>query len=216
MLARVVTALTLLFTLPILLIRAQAQVNAPLDILFATPVGCHMPCFLGVSLQQTQWQTALEMLRAHEAVGEAGTQWRNGRLYVVWNWVAEPAGERNFAFLVRGNTADWLVIPDTVTLGEARLALGEPQRIVLIMNRTDPPRAAYVLEYPERDMHIYAGFRPCEMSRNAFWQMQANGDTDGSFFIGVGTPDYVRTLPSRRVELDRHIWAKQIQDLCRQ
>ena len=216
MLGRVVIALTLLFALPILLIRAQAQNNTPLDILFTAPVDCHKPCFMGVSLRQTRWQAAIEMLQAHEAVGDVGIEWRSRRPYIVWNWATDAAGEDKFAFLVRDETADWLVIPDHVTLGEARLALGEPQRIMLILNRSDPPRAAYVLEYPERGMHIYAGFRPCEMSRDTFWQMQANGDTTGSFFVGAGMPDYVRAEPNRRMELDRHIWAKQIQDLCRQ
>lgn len=77
-------------------------------------------------------------------------------------------------------------------------------------------RAAYVLEYPEQGIHIYAGFRPCETTRNTFWQMQANGDTTSSFFVGVGRPDYVRAAPNRRIELDQRMWAKQIQDVCRE
>jgi hypothetical protein len=215
MLARAVIILTLLLTLPILLIRAQAQNNTPLDILFTTPPDCHLPCFMGVSLRQTHWQTALQLLRDHQAVGDAGIEWRNNRPYLAWSWLGDSPRAEKFAFLVRDETADWLVIPNRVTLGEARLALGEPARIMLILNRTDPPRAAYVLEYPDRDMHIYAGFRPCEMSRGAFWLMQSNGDTNGSFFVGVGKPDYVRTEPSRQIMLDPRTWAKQIQDFCR-
>lgn len=216
MLARVVIALTLLFALPILLIRAQAQHNAPLEILFRLPEDCRAPCFMGVSLRQTTWQAALNLLQANDAVGEAALEWRSGRLYVVWNWRDDPTGPKNYAFLVRDDTADWLVIPDSLTLGEVRLALGEPGRIMLIVNRTESPRAAYVLEYPEQGIHIYAGFRPCETTRNTFWQMQANGDTTSSFFVGVGRPDYVRAAPNRRIELDQRMWAKQIQDVCRE
>lgn len=108
-----------------------------------------------------------------------------------------------------------LLIPMRVSLGAVRLALGSPERITLTTNGGRRPRAAFVLEYPARALHVYAEFRLCEINPAAFWQMGIGESQAGGFYVGTGRPDYIRVMPNRPVELDPHHWAKELRDFCR-
>ncbi len=215
MLLRAGLVLSLLFTLPILLIRAQPYQHGPLDRFFSPSAGCAAPCFLGIRPRQTDVETALAMLRANDAVGNVIFRaYRDGQA-VFWYWSAYPHSQKPYGFVLNDGVIDWPLIPDDSTLGEVRMVLGEPDRIVLATHQTEPVKAAYVLEYRERDIYIFVGFRPCNITRDEFWRMRANGDLTGSFYMGVGMSDYIPTLYGHTTELDLRSWAKQVEDVCR-
>ena len=213
-LVRLALLLTLAFVLPVLAIRAQMAAAGPLDWLFTSAPNCAAPCFLGVRPQETDIAEAVQRLQANAAVQGVTVDVRNGRPFIAWNWLAETSEDRAFAFTVREDVVDWLILPEQVTLGDVRLALGEPQRITVTANTLYTPRVAYVLEYPSRALHIYAEFRVCEIDQATFWRMRADGDARASFFVGLGHPDYIRVMPYRPVELNPASWATQLRDLC--
>ncbi len=159
MLARWGLGLTLLFVLPVLLIRAQPYDDGGLRAMLWNAPVCAPPCTPGID-----------------------------------------------------NRLD---IPPRVSIGMVRLALGSPERITLTTNGGIRPRAVYVLEYPQRALHVYAEFRLCETDQAAFWQMREGENAAGGFYVGTGRPDYIRVMPNRPVPLDPQRWANEMRDLCR-
>jgi hypothetical protein len=214
MLIRLAALLTLLFSLPIMLIRAQSGAGEPLRVLFSRPADCAAPCLLGVRPRVTAWETARALLAAHPAVETVTVQTRNRRPYLSWTWVDWPQASADYGFTVRDGLIDALTLPPETTLGAVWLALGEPGRITVTTNGDRAPRVAFVLEYPARALHVYAEFRVCEINRAALWRIPADRSAAASFYVGSGPPDYIRVMPYRPVQLDRRAWAGQLQALC--
>ena len=212
MILRFVVGLTLLFLLPMALIMMQPIHDSPLREFLTRPDSCRAPCFLGVRPRSTTIDEAVEMLQSNAAIGH---MWRDERS-LLWHWLADV--NEPYGFHIREDAViDGLLLPGKITLGEVRLALGEPKRITLTANgyRSRSPRVAWVLEYPDRAVHIFAEFRVCQTSQPALWQMQQDATLGNGFLVGIGSPDYIRVMPSRPVELDAHRWAKQLRDMCR-
>jgi hypothetical protein len=209
---RLALGLTLLFVLPMALIRAHPADSYPLGDFLAQPPSCHAPCFLGVRPGSTTLAEAVELLQANTTIAHV---WRDGRS-LRWRWLAGMP--ESYGFRLRHDAViDGLLLPDSTTLGEVRLALGEPKRITLTSNgfRSRSPRVAWILEYPDRDVHIFAEFQVCHTHQAALWQMRQDLTLGSGFLVGVGSPDYIGVMPTRPIELDVHRWAKQLRDLCR-
>ena len=122
-----------------------------------------------------------------------------------------------FGFRVRGDAViEGLLLPDTVTLGEVRLTLGEPARITLTNTgfRSQSPIVAWILEYPDREVHVFAEFQVCQTRQSSLWKMRQRNPANDGFLVGVGSPDYFQVMSSRRIELDMQHWAKQLRDMC--
>lgn len=213
MMLRLALGLTLLFALPIALIRAQPAHEDLLRAFLALPDDCRAPCFLGVRPRSTTLAEATDLLQSNAAIE---TVWRDERS-LWWRWLADA--NQSYGFHVREDAViDGLLLPGEITLGEVRLALGEPKRITLTTNgfQSRSPRVAWVLEYPERGLHVFAEFQVCQINQPALWRMRQDSTLSSGFFVGIGPPDYIRVMPSRPVELDARRWARQLWDLCRQ
>ncbi len=209
-----VALLTLVFILPVFVIRAQPLAAGPLDWLFMSSEDCAAPCFLGVRPHESNITEAVNRLRSHPAVSKVNVNIHNGRSFIAWDW--QTGATENHAFMFTGleDRVEWLVLPQRVTLGELRLVLGDPQRITATTNGSYAPRVAFVLEYPARSLHIFAEFHVCAIDQNTFWQMRPDGNSQASFFLGLGHPDYIRVMPNRPVDLDPSAWANQLRALC--
>jgi hypothetical protein len=214
MLLRAVVGFSLLFFLPILLIRAQTYTATPLELMLSLPDGCESPCFMGVQPWRTDLPTIIALLEAHEAVRNVEIRETRGRLNVIWDWVDFPQWRKNYGFVVDNGTLDWLILPRSITLGEVILALGQPAHAAMTINSSDQRRGAYLLEYPSRAIYIFVGFNACYTDRGRFWRIRADGRLSGSFFVGIGSPDYLVSPAHEWFELDPRIWARQIETTC--
>lgn len=211
MILRLALSLTLLFALPIALIRAQPAHEYPLRDFLASPGGCRTPCFLGVRPRTTTVDEAVELLRSNTAIADV---WHDGQA-LLWRWLADP-GETYGFHVGEDTTIDGLLLPGDITLGELRLALGEPGRITLTTGgyHSRTSHVAWVLEYPQHGVHVFAEFPVCQTTLPALWRLRQDNTLADGFFIGIGPPDYIRVMPSQPVELDRRHWATQLWGLC--
>jgi len=207
---------TLLFALPILLIRAQPYESGYLGTFLIPPDGCRAPCFMGVRPRHTTAEQALAILRANDAVEQVRMEHYYAGQSIVWNWKAAPAQFRRYAFRIgRDNLVSRPVLPSTLTLGEVQLALGQPERVTAAFTNEYLPRAAVVLDYPQHGLHLFIGLYPCQVDQTQFWRIRHESSVFGSFFIGLGDGNYARILPQTLDQLDPSSWAKQLRDFCR-
>lgn len=211
-----IVILTLLFILPILLIRAQPYDGGLVESFLVPPPDCRVPCFMGVRPRHTTLQQALAILRANDEIEQVQVEYYYSGQTIFWRWKDDPSEYRRYAFRVNpDNMVVRPILPATLTLGEVQLALGQPERVTAAFTNEYLPRAAIVLDYPQHGLHLFVGLYPCEIDQREFWRIHHESSAYGSFFIGLGEPNYARILPDTRLELDATAWAKQVRDFCR-
>jgi hypothetical protein len=211
-----VGTLTLLFMLPILLIRAQPYESGHLAAFLIPPEDCPSPCFLGVRPRHTTIEQALVILRANELIEHVQVESYYEGQSIFWRWKDGESDFRRYAFRVnRNHVVERPILPYSLTLGEVHLLLGEPARVSAAMTNEYQPRGALMLDYPAYGLHLFIGLYPCEVNQREFWQTPHESSLYGSFFIGLGEASYARLLPNTRIELDPRAWAKQIREFCR-
>ena len=132
--------LTLLWLLPILLIRAQPYHDSDLRASLAPPDGCSAPCFMGIRPGTTTTAEAIAILENHAwvaqvsapdpdmverpdtgLVGSPVVRWRWSELRPAWI-APEPGGE----LWTVDQHVRFLKISTQFSLGDVRLSLGNP------------------------------------------------------------------------------------------
>lgn len=212
----IVATLTGLLLLPILLISAQPYETGHLGLFLVPPEDCRTPCFMGVRPRHTTAAQAVAMLRANEAIELVQVETYYTGQSIFWRWKEGDAGYRRYGFRVdQNNLIDRPVLPSDTILGDVLLALGEPARVTSALTNEYQSRAAVVLEYPDYGLHLFIGLYPCRIEQADFWRLPYETGMYGTFFLGLGDPSYVRTMPQSRIELDTEAWAKQLRDFCR-
>ncbi len=125
--ARYVPAAFLLFTLTILLIRAQPYDDSALRTFMIPPPGCDAPCWLGVRPGVTHVDEAIRLLEAHEWVRAVR---KNGAFYdLVWSGTQPAWIDTSFSNHFRASAliVESIRLRTHVTVGTVFLTMGRPQ-----------------------------------------------------------------------------------------
>ena len=208
--------LTLLFMLPILLIRAQPYESGDLGRFLTPPPNCDVPCFLGVRPRHTTVAQALEILRANEDIEFVQLENNYTGQSIYWRWKEYPEEYRRYTFEVsEDNIVTRPSLPSTTRLGDLQLILGQPERVTAAVANEYMSRAVFMLEYPSRGLHLFIAFYPCDVNQRDFWQLRQDFGVYGTFFVGLGNARYSRILPDTRLDLDPQTWTSQLRDFCK-
>lgn len=208
--------ITLLLTLPILLIRAQPYDGGHLGMFLGQSEHCRAPCLMGIRPGSTTLAQALAILRANNAIEHVQVEnYYNGQS-VFWRWKEGEPDFRHYAFRTDSdNTVIRPVMPSSITLGEVFLTLGEPAQVTAAISNEYQPRAIVMLAYPQRATYLLVGLDRCDIEQDQFWHMYHESGLYSSFYVGFGEPGFIRIVPHTHVTLDQTAWANQLRDFCR-
>lgn len=122
--------LSLLFMLPLLLIRAQPYDDTELMALLLATEACPMPCFMDIRPGSTRSPEALARLRTHEWAVEVMPIITYSRDLIFFRWADDapiPYQAQQWGRLyLRGEDIDIFEIRSSVAFGRVWLLLGEP------------------------------------------------------------------------------------------
>ncbi|MBZ0299930.1 MAG: hypothetical protein K8J31_09325 [Anaerolineae bacterium] len=207
--------LTLLFAAAIGLIHSRPYDRGELGAVLVPPTGCAAPCFLGVQPYRTTLDNALAILLRNQAVRDVQVQDDYAGQTIYWRWQDDQATAHQYAFWVDRQVVTRPILPEGVTLGDVRVALGEADRVTAAYSNKFTRRVALLFSYPAYGLHIFVDYYPCQLGRAAFWHLRHLERETGGYFIGMGEGDYAQMMPASQVEIDRSAWAKQIHDFCK-
>ena len=145
--------LTLLFLLPVALIRAQPYDDSELRAFLAPPAGCPAPCFMGIRPGEITVEEAIVILEDHEWVASAGENYvslmRAAVDYgvspltatLVWEWSVNKPDWINAdrsSYLVVGNSQIVAITVQTnILLGDVLVTYGIPDHAQLVWSNSD-------------------------------------------------------------------------------
>jgi hypothetical protein len=165
---RLTFTFTLLFTISIALIRAQPYDDSDLRAFLTPPEGCPAPCFMGIRPGVTTVDEAVEILEAHEWVGDVEnnvTLGSNG-IYscpISWNWSdTRPdwlnIDEKSCMWTNTNNIVTSAWVRTNYAIGDFWLAFGRAERSIVVGERESVlPGSYYQGIYLQEDFLVRAG-----------------------------------------------------------
>ena len=163
-LLRVALLLTVIFLLPVLLIRAQPYDDGGLRAFLTPPEDCPAPCFMGIRPGVTTAEEAIAILEEQPWVlWDTESQLSIGPL--IWNWsVQAPSwfdSQDSGVVRVRNEQVTMLGIPMKSSWADLMLALGRPDNYCLRMSAemsSQPQRLGfdYAAWYGDLGLKVYA------------------------------------------------------------
>lgn len=178
-LLKITVPLTILFIIPLLLIRAQPYDDSELRAFLTPPDGCPAPCFMGIRPGVTRMEEAIAILQAHEWVAEVSITSYNrlGIEQVGWRWksdvspLLEPERIPRSGGRLVGDKGivRYMELLTRIRAGEAWLILGRAQNYTTLLQlgpagHPRPPKSITVIY---SDIIFIAG-TACPYPRN-FW-----------------------------------------------
>jgi hypothetical protein len=121
---RLALRLSLLFMLPILIIRAQAYNDHGLRSLLASPADCESPCFLGVQPAITTQEEAIQRFKAVEHINYVVGPFRDAHTTILWRDTQNPYSG---SLRIEDNIVTEITIQG-FRLQDVWLLLGEPNQ----------------------------------------------------------------------------------------
>ena len=167
--------LTLLFLLPVALIRAQPYDDSELRAFLVPPEGCPAPCFMGIRPGVTTTEEAIVILEGHEWVASVGEDYVKlmrevseeelppllGSIDWVWNGSQPTWIDSSYKPLLSDGdrVVSAVTIETHIPMGEVLLSYGIPDNTRLVWIRSDwfGRQFHYEVWYPAKCIFIRAG-----------------------------------------------------------
>ena len=152
-LTRWTVLLTLLFVLPVALIRAQPYNDSDLRAFLTPPAGCPAPCFMGIRTGVTTADEAVAILESHEWIRATQEYYEEivlTDLVLEWKpsspgWL-DKAGNGRLGF--EQGVVESIVIATRLGLGDVLLILGNPDNEQVVSYQDGATRIlAYITSY---------------------------------------------------------------------
>ena len=152
--------LTVLWMIPILLIRPQPYDTSQAQALLEPPPGCPTPCFMGIRPGTTNLETALKLLKEHEWVQQVAmeryeleSRGLRGSGTLAWEWTADHhpqidsayPGKLNYTQTLGGTVVNSINIHTHLRPVEVAVWVGSPDAARI--NQFSDNQISYLLTY---------------------------------------------------------------------
>jgi len=205
--------LIVLFTIPLLLIRAQPYDDANLRAFLTPPDGCPAPCFMGIQPGVTTVRAGGDRLKTNPSI--ASIQAVSFQLYDV-----QFAGDRG---AVPTAKVYLLATPDVrvervnlfdtgIPLSRILLAFGRPSRM-MVYTTIRYNIITFVAFYPEYQLHALVDVPLCSIEQAMLWSARRDVSLGiGPWRADAEQPDYY--LFATEIQVDR--WAYTLRNIRRE
>jgi hypothetical protein len=177
---KVIFALCILFTIPILLIHAQSYDDSELGQFLMPPDDCPAPCFMGIRPGETMMEEAIAILQANEWVDEVSKTAYNrlGMQRIEWRWRGgispllepDPIPRSGGRLIADEGVIQYMEFLTRIRAGEAWLMLGKAQNYTSLLQLGGPiggPKPPKPISAIYSNM-VFIAWTDCPYQRN-FW-----------------------------------------------
>ncbi len=188
---KIALLLTVLWLVPVLLIRAQPYDDGGLWAFLTPPEGCLAPCFMGIRPGVTTVDEAIAILEGHEWVDKVTVEDQGG-FHLFWTWSGQQphfirtSSTGRIRRILFQDVVELISIDTRITIGELYLTLGLPDKVSIqkleeISIQVLPYRTLYA-EYSELSLGILTIWG-CPVVNHIFWRNLSSLFWDTSFSL---------------------------------